>query len=106
MSETLLANLFFIITGSAILVVVAFLCVVLYQVLKVVRMARDILDRVHTGAEMLVEDAKMLREQIANGSITGRVVTAVMGAIASVANLGGRRAAARKKRPITQDDNA
>ncbi len=106
MSETLLANLFFIITGSAILVAVAFLCLVLYHILRVVKMVRHTLERVQAGAELLVEDAKMLREQIANGSITGRVVTAVMSAIASVANRGTRRSSSRKKRPITQEDNA
>lgn len=106
MSETLLANLFFIITGSAILVVVAFLCVVLYQILKVMRILRDILERVQAGAEMLAEDARALREQIANGSITGRVVTAVMGAISAFTKVGARRSSPRKKRPITHDDNA
>ncbi len=101
MSETLLANIFFIITGSAILVVGAFLCVAVYHVIRVVKLAHTILERVQSSTELIVEDIQALREQLMSGSFMGRVVGAFMLAMGSGKS---RRAASRKKKDITSEE--
>lgn len=102
MNETLLANLFFIVTGTAILVVGAFMCFVLYHVFKVVKVVRSILERVHASADLLVEDVQMLHRQLQEGSIVGRILTALLG----TARKRRTRTASRKKGTVTNEDNA
>ena len=80
MSEVLLANLFFIITGSAVIVVTVFLCIACYHIVKVVRRVRKMLDRMEAGAELVMEDMRVLRDNIANGNIFGKIVGAIAGA--------------------------
>lgn len=101
MSETLLANLFFIITGSAILVVGSLLCLVLYQLFRIVKLVRGTLERIHTSTELIVEDVKSLHQQIAEGSVIGRVVAALMGGITATRK---RRRTSRKKKDIKNED--
>ncbi len=83
MSEVLLANLFFIITGLAVLIVSGFVCVLCCYLIKVVRQARAILAKIETGTESLVDDMRALRDHIANGSIFGKVLATIAGAIAA-----------------------
>ena len=82
MNELLLANLFFIITGSAVLVVGTFLCILCFHLITFMRKARAALDRMEASAEALIDDVKTLRDRIANGGIFGKIVTAVVGALA------------------------
>ncbi len=101
MNETLLANLFFIITGSAVLVVAAFVCVVCYHAIKIERTARKILHRVEAGTEVFIEDVRVLRDRIANGNIFGRIIAAVVGALTAVKK---RRTSSRGKNGITNEE--
>lgn len=100
MSETLLANLFFIITGSAIIAVGVLLCVVLYQVLKVVKLVRGTMERIHTSTELIVEDVKALHQQIADGSVVGRVFAALISGAARTT----KRRTTRKKKDVTNEE--
>jgi len=81
MNEVLLTNVFFIITGSAILVVAAFLCIALFYLIKILRTVRTILDRISSTTELFVEDARVLRDQIASGAIAARLFATVMSAV-------------------------
>lgn len=85
MNETLLANLFFIITGSAVLVVGAFLCLLCYHLIRITKKARTMLDRTEAYGEVLMDDVNALRghivEHIANGNIFGKILTMVVGAL-------------------------
>ena len=95
MNELLLANLFFIITGSAVLVVGTFLCILCFHLITFMRKARAALDRMEASAEVLMDDVKTLRDRIANGGIFGKIVTAVVGALAHTKR---ERAVPRRKK--------
>lgn len=98
MNEVLLTNVFFIITGSAILVVVGFLCVALFHLIKILRTVRTIVDRVSSTTELFVEDARVLRDQIASGAVAARLFATVMSAI------GRARPKRRTPRKQKEDD--
>lgn len=101
MNEILLANLFFIITGSAVLVVGAFLCFVCYHIIKIVKITHTILERVETSAELLVEDMNALRDHLANGNIFGRILTGVIRAMTKATHA---RTSSQKKKDGTNGD--
>ncbi len=101
MNEILLANLFFIITGTAVLVVAAFVCFLCYHTIKIVQMARAILERVETGTEQLVDDVNALRDHLANGNIFGRILTAVVSAMTQ----SQQRTPSRRKKIINEGQN-
>lgn len=100
MNEVLLANVFFIITGLAILVVAAFLSVLVYYLIRIARTMRTIMDRVESTTELFVDDARHIRDQIANGAITARLLAMVMQAITHVRP---KRRAPRKKKQDEDD---
>lgn len=101
MAEVLLANLFFIITGSAVLVVTAFVCIVCYHAIKIERTMRRILHRVETGAEVFLDDARAFRDHIANGGFFGKIVSVVMHAVTK----GKRdRSSSRKMKDINNEE--
>jgi hypothetical protein len=104
MNEVLLANLFFIITGSAVLVVGAFLCFVCYHIIKIVKMARVILKRVETSTELLVDDVHAFRDYLANGNIFGRILTGAASVISAVTTAKQPRVPSRKKKEQTTED--
>lgn len=78
MNEILLANLFFIITGSAVIVVATFVCIVCYHVIKITRKIQALLERLETSAGALLESAKTLRKRIMHGNMLGRAITTIM----------------------------
>ncbi len=85
MSEVLLANLFFIITGVAVLVVAGFLCVLAFHAVKLTKMARRVLEKVESGAETLAEDARVLRRYARSGNVLGRILTTTIRAVVQAA---------------------
>lgn len=102
MNEVLLANLFFIITGMAILVVAAFLTVALFHLIRVLRALRAILERVDEATDHFVEDARALRDQIVSGAAVARTFSAVMQALAGARQ---KRRTSRKKRDDAGTDS-
>lgn len=101
MNEVLLANLFFIITGMAILVVAAFLAVAIFQLIRVLRTLRTILERVDEATDHFVEDARGLRDQIVSGAVVARTFSAVMQTLAGARS---KRRTSRKKRDETASE--
>jgi hypothetical protein len=101
MNDVLLANLFFIITGSAVLVVAGFLCVVCYHAIKLVRAAKKTLDRLENGTDAFLEDVRTLRDRIVSGQIFGKILTAIVHAMAK-----GRqpRSPSRKRKEIDESE--
>ena len=100
MSEVLLANLFFIITGSAVLVVAAFVCIVCYHTIKIAKAVHEILTEVETKAEAFMEDIKAFRDHVANGNIFGRILIAVVYAVTKGERI---RSSSRKKKEINNE---
>ena len=91
MSEILQANIFFGITSVAVVVFTLFVCIILYQIIKILRSIRKIVDRVEEGSEVIAEDVSQLRAYVVEGSLVSQIMSFVFGA-------GARRATRSKKK--------
>ncbi len=74
MTEILQANIFFFITGVAVVVFTIFLCVAMYYVIKILRSVGNITERIDEGSETIAEDIKSLRGYIAEGSLISQII--------------------------------
>ncbi len=61
MNEILQANIFFFITGIAVIVFSSLLCVALFHGIKAIKSLRRILDRIEEGTEVIAEDLGQMR---------------------------------------------
>ena len=100
MSEVLLANIFFMITAVAVILVTIFVAVALYHLIRILRSVRDIVERVREGSEVIAEDVAHMRD----GIVTGRFFSAVMSRASEAAGFGRRRTSRpKKKREQTEE---
>lgn len=74
MGEILLTNIFFIITSVAVLVFTTFVCIILYQVIKIARTIRRIVDRVEEGSELIADEVSQLRTYVLEGSLVSQIM--------------------------------
>ena len=79
MDEVLHANIFFFIASIATVLFTLLLCIVLYQVIKILRSIRKIVDRVEEGSEVLVEDIEHIRSFVLEGSLISQIVGFFLG---------------------------
>lgn len=79
MSEILQANIFFIITSIAVLVFTLFVCIILYQVIKILQSIRKIVSRVEEGSELIAEDVSQLRAYVVEGSLVSQIMGFFLG---------------------------
>lgn len=61
MDEILHANIFFIIASIGVVLFTVLLSLALYQVVKILRLVRRIVERVEVGSEVLADDIDNLR---------------------------------------------
>ena len=101
MNEVLLANLFFIITGSAVLVVAGFACFLCYHLAKLVKMGRAILAHIETSTAPLIDDIKTLHDYVANGNIFGKILMMV---VAALTHTSSRDTSHRTKKKVTSEE--
>jgi len=80
MNEILHANVFFVIASIATTIFCIMVCIILYQVIKIVRSIRAIVERVEVGSEAIVEDMAQIREYVANGGLFARIIKFFMAA--------------------------
>lgn len=79
MDEVLLTNVFFIITGTAVIICTMLLCVALFYIIKVVRTLRRIVDAIEAGAEVIAEDMQQIRTFFTQDGLVARLVAMVAG---------------------------
>lgn len=79
MSEVLHANIFFFITGIAVIVFSALLSVALYHGIKALKTLRRILDTVEEGTEVISEDMKSVRAYFTEEGLVPRLLSTLMG---------------------------
>jgi len=79
MNEVLLTNIFFVITGIAVIICAALVCVALFYVIKAVRTLRRILDTIEAGAEVIAEDMQQIRAFFTQEGLVGRLVSVLAG---------------------------
>jgi hypothetical protein len=67
MNEILHANIFFVIASIATVCFSILICFVLYQVIKIMKLVRSILERIESGSEVLASDLAHIRMFFAEG---------------------------------------
>jgi len=61
MTEVLHANIFFIITSVSVVIFSLLICIAVYQVIKILKSIRKIVDRIEEGTEVLADDIDNIR---------------------------------------------
>ncbi len=79
MDEILHANIFFFIASAATVIFCILISVALYQVIKILKLLRSVMERVEAASELVAEDVANVRAFIKNGSLLSRVVGFMMG---------------------------
>lgn len=79
MTEILHANIFFVIASIGVVIFIILTSLILYQLYKVVRSIRRIVDRVDHGTEVLVEDIDDIRENLNPANIIAFVMKFIPG---------------------------
>ncbi len=79
MNEVLHANIFFFITGIAVIVFTALLSVALFHGIKVLKSLRRIMDRIERGTEVIADDLEQVRSYITEDGFVKRVVMSLTG---------------------------
>jgi predicted Holliday junction resolvase-like endonuclease len=78
MSEVLHANIFFFITGIAVIVFTFLLSIALFHLIKILKTVRRIVDRVEEGTATIAEDLENLRTYVVEESFLSRFLKGVM----------------------------
>ena len=99
MSEVLHANIFFFVTGIAVIVFTMLLCIVLYHLIKILKSVRRVIDRIEAGSEVIAEDLQSFRAYFAEQSIIARVIRAMMGN-SRTAGSGAKRSPSPAKKEV------
>ncbi len=79
MSEVLQTNVFFFITSVAVVAFTVLLCIVLYQVIKILGSVRNIVDRLEEGSEAVAYNLKQLRDHVSDMSFLKSIVGSIFG---------------------------
>jgi hypothetical protein len=79
MTEVLQANIFFIIASVVTVVFGLIITLVLYQIYKIVRLIRSIVERLDSASEMVAGDAAELRQFLAKGGLMATLARLIMG---------------------------
>lgn len=79
LTEVLHANIFFIIASIGVIVFGIITSLILYQVLKVVKAVRRIVERVERGSEVLAEDIEDLRYNLNPTRLIGFIMSFIPG---------------------------
>jgi transcription antitermination factor NusG len=79
MTEVLHANVFFFITGIAVIIISVILCILLYHIVRAMKSVRRILGNIERGAEVLSEDAQNIRSYFIKGGLIGGIMSILRG---------------------------
>ena len=80
MSEVLQANIFFYIASVATVIFFFLVALVVFEVYKIAKIVRKIMERVASASEVVAEDAARGRERVATGGILTTIFQLVFGA--------------------------
>ncbi len=81
MTETLQANIFFMIASAGVILLTLLTCIILYQVIRVMQLVRRIMERVELGSEVLADDIESLRENLSPTRLISFIMSMVPGAM-------------------------
>ncbi len=80
MSEVLQANIFFYIASLATVVFCIVVTMILFQIYKIMKSVRSIVERINSASDMVAEDVAQVRKFIATGGLVSTVMGLVFGA--------------------------
>jgi hypothetical protein len=95
MNEILHANIFFLIASIATVCFCILVSIILFQVIKVLKLVRSILERVEAGSEVLASDLAHIRMFFSEGGFLMRL----MGMFG-----GGKTKNTRHKKPVRDEE--
>jgi hypothetical protein len=95
MSEVLQANIFFLIASLATIVFCILISMVLFQIYKIAKSIRAIMERIESASEMVAEDVSRVRELVASNGFLSSILNFVLG--------GNRTRTRSRKRTKTSD---
>ncbi len=75
MSDIVQADIFFFIASVGIIILTTIVCLILYQVLRVVKSIRRLVERVEEGSEIIAEDVAQLRTFVMEGSLVSQLIS-------------------------------
>ena len=79
MSEVLQANIFFYIASVATVIFCIVVTMILFQVYKVMKTVRSILERIDSASEVMAEDVAQVRKLVATGGLMSTIIGLVFG---------------------------
>jgi hypothetical protein len=98
MTEVLHANVFFFVTGIAVIVISVILCILLYHFIRALKSIRRILGSIERGTEAISDDMQNIRSYFARGGLIGGLLSILRG-------VGGSAEAPKKRRRKTRKKN-
>ncbi|MFZ2253116.1 MAG: hypothetical protein WAW13_03010 [Minisyncoccia bacterium] len=102
MSEVLHADIFFFITGIAVIVFSSLLCVALFHGIKAMKSLRRILARIEEGTEVIAEDLGQLRAYFSEDGFVKRFIKSMMGMSSEAPEKEGRTKAKKPEKKRTE----
>jgi hypothetical protein len=79
MSEVLQANIFFLIASIATVVFCIVVTMILFQIYKVMKTVRSILERIDSASEVMAEDVAQVRKLVTTGGLVSTIMGLVFG---------------------------
>ena len=78
MNEVLHANIFFLIASVATVIFCILISIVLYQLIRIMKLIRTIVGRIEAGSEQIADDMAAVREYVQNGNVFTRALGLIM----------------------------
>jgi predicted Holliday junction resolvase-like endonuclease len=79
MSEVLQANIFFLVASVATVIFCIVVTMILFQIYKVIKAVRSIVERINSASETMSEDVAHVRHLVATGGLVSTVIGLVFG---------------------------
>jgi hypothetical protein len=79
MNEVLQTNVFFFIASIAVIVFTVFLCIVLYQIIKLLCTVRQIAKRIEAGSELVTQNLENLKNYFKDASFLKSIIGGIFG---------------------------
>ena len=86
MDEVLHASIFFFITAVMTVIFFIIVCFVTYQVYKILKLVRSLLERLESASEAVAEDVADFRAALREGGWFGRIINFVMSAASTTSS--------------------
>ncbi len=79
MSEVLQANIFFLVASVATVIFCIVVTMILFQIYKVIKAVRSIVERIDSASETMSEDVAHVRNLVAQGGLVSTVIGLIYG---------------------------